>query len=81
MLKCSTPSKKETEQVNECMRQTVDEEAKVSTKRSVTRSTYTDYTHEDRAQIGSYAAENGPARATRHLAVSEGSSLSKVAIL
>ena len=38
MLKCGTPSKKETEQVNESMRQAVDEEAKVSTKRSVTRT-------------------------------------------
>ena len=28
---------------------------------------YADYTLEDRAQIGKYTAENGPARTTRHL--------------
>ena len=54
VLKFGTLSKKETEQVNECMRQTLDEEAKVGTKRSVTRSAYTDYTPEDRAKIGRY---------------------------
>ena len=53
------------------MRQTVDEEAKVGTKCSVTRGTYTDYTPEDRAKIGRYAAENGPARVTRHFAMPE----------
>ena len=71
VLKCGTLSKKETEQVNESMRLTVDEEAKVSTMRNVTCSAYTDYPPEDRAQIGRYAAENGPARATRHFAVSD----------
>ena len=35
------------------------------------RGSYTDYTLEDRAKIGKYTAENGPARATRHLSVSE----------
>ena len=70
MLKCGTLSK-ETEQVNEHVRRTVDEEAKVGTKCSVTRSAYTDNTPEDRAKIGRYAAKNGPARATRHFAVSE----------
>ena len=53
------------------MRQTVDEEAKVGTKRSVTRGTYTDYTPTDRTKIGTYTAENGPARATRHFAMPE----------
>ena len=53
------------------MRQTFDEEAKVGTKCSVTHSAYTDHTPEDRAKIGRYAAENGPARATRHFAVPE----------
>ena len=52
---------------NEDVRQTVDEEAKVGTKRSVTRSAYIDC----RAKIGRYAAENGPARATRHFAMPE----------
>ena len=52
VLKFGTLSKKETEQVNGCMRQTLDEEAKVGTKRSVTRSAYTDYTPEDKAKIG-----------------------------
>ena len=52
VLKCGTLSKKETEQVNERTRRTLDEEAKVDTKRSVTRSAYTDYTPEDRAKIG-----------------------------
>ena len=70
MLKCGTPSK-ETDQVNERLRQTLYEEAKVGTKCSVTRGAYTDYTPEDRAKRGSYAAENGPARATRHFAVPE----------
>ena len=37
----------------------------------MTRSTYTNYTPEDRAKIGRYAAENGPARATRHFTVPE----------
>ena len=71
VLKCGTLAKKKKEQVNERMRQTVDEEAKVSMKRSVTCGTYTDYPPEDRAQIGRYAAENGPARATRHFTVSD----------
>ena len=62
MLKCATPSKNETGQVNECVRRILDEEAKVGTKRSVTRDTYTP---EDRVKIGRYAAENGPTRATR----------------
>ena len=57
--------------MNERVRQTADEEAKVGTKCSVTRGTYTDYTPENRAKIGRYAAENGPARATRHFAVPE----------
>ena len=55
----------------ENVRQTVDEEAKAGTKRSVTRGAYTDYTPEDRVKIGRYAAENGPARATRHFAMPE----------
>ena len=55
----------------EHVRQTVDEETKVGTKRSVTRGAYTDYTPEDRAKIGRYAAENGPARATRHFTMPE----------
>ena len=71
VLKCGTLSKKETERVNECMRRTVDEKAKISTKHSVTRGAYTDYTPEDRAKIERYAAENGPARATRHFMVPE----------
>ena len=57
--------------MNERVRQTADEEAKVGTKRSVTRGAYTNYTPENRAKIGRYAAENGPARATRHFAVPE----------
>ena len=40
MLKCDTLSKKETEQVNESMRQAL-EEAKVGKKCSATRSAYT----------------------------------------
>ena len=51
------------------MRRTLDEEAKVGTKRSVAH--YANYTPEDRAKVGSYAAENGPARATRHFVVPE----------
>ena len=56
---------------NEHVRQTIDEEAKGGTKRSVTCSAHTDYTPEDRAKIGRYASENGPARATRHFAMTE----------
>ena len=40
-------------------------------KHSANRGSYTDYTLEDRAKIGKYTADNGPARATRHLSVSE----------
>ena len=71
VLKCGILSKKETEQVKERMRQTVNEEAKVGMKCSATRGTYIDYTPEDRAKIERYAAENGPARATRHLTLPE----------
>lgn len=31
-----------------------------------TRGKYNDYTPEERAQIGKYAEENGPTRATKH---------------
>ena len=71
MLNCGTLSKKKTEQVNERVRQTLDEEAKVGTKRSVTRGAYTDYPLEDRAKIGRYAAENSHPGATRHFTVLE----------
>ena len=40
-------------------------------KRSANRGSYTDYTLEDRAKIGKYTTENGPARVTRHLSVPE----------
>ena len=40
MLKCGNLSKKETEQVNECIRQAL-EEAKVGKKCSATRNAYT----------------------------------------
>ena len=53
------------------VRQTVDEEAKVGTKCSVTRSAYTNYTPTHRAKIGRYTAENGPAGVTRHFAMPE----------
>ena len=56
VLTCGTLSKKETEQVNERMRRTVDEEAKVGTNRSVTRGAYTNYTPEDKAKIERYTA-------------------------
>ena len=36
---------------------------------AVTHGAYIDYTPEDRAKIGRYAAEKGPAMATRHFAV------------
>ena len=64
---CGALSKKETEQVNERVRQVLapDENAK-GKKRSATRGHYADYIPEYRAKIGKYAAENGPARATRH---------------
>ena len=42
---------------NKHVRQTVDEEAKVSTKCSVTRGAYIDCTPEDSAKIGRYTAE------------------------
>ena len=56
VLKCGTLSKKETEQVNERMRRTVDEEAKVSMNRSVPRGAYTNYTPEDKPKIERYTA-------------------------
>ena len=40
VLKCGTVPKKKTEQVNERMRRTFDEEAKVGMKRSVTCGIY-----------------------------------------
>ena len=40
-------------------------------KRSANQGFYTDYTLEDRAKIGKYTTENGPARASRHLSVPE----------
>ena len=71
MVKCGTVSKKETKQVTKHVRRTLDEEAKVGMKCSVTHGTYADYTPEDTAKIRRFAAENGPARATRHFAVPE----------
>ena len=35
-------------------------------KHSATRGLYTGYTSEERAKIGRYAAESGPATVTRH---------------
>ena len=61
---CGTLSKKETEQVNECVR-------RVLVPSSATRGTYTGYTPKERAKIGRYAAENGPARTSRHFSVPE----------
>ena len=57
--------------MNERMRQALvpGEHAKVGMKRSETCGSYTGYTSEEQATIGRYAAENGPARATRHFAV------------
>ena len=65
---CSALSKRETEQVNERVKQVLVTAGK---KRSPTRGSYADYTPEDRAKIGKYAAKNGPARATRHFSVPE----------
>ena len=39
------------------------EQVKVGKKHSATCGSYTSYTSEERAKIGRYAAENGPARA------------------
>ena len=50
MVKCGTLSKKETEQVTKRVRRTLDEEAKVGMKCSVTRGAYANYTPEDRAK-------------------------------
>ena len=68
VLKCDALSMKETKQLNERVRQAFvpGEQAKVDMKRSATRGSYTGYTSEERSKIGRYAAENGPARATRH---------------
>ena len=67
---------KETEQVNECVRRVLvlssaRENAKAGQKRSATRGTYTGYTPKERAKIGRYAAENSPARTSRHFSVPE----------
>ena len=69
-------SKKETEQVNECVRRVLvpssaRENAKAGQKRSATRGTYTGYTPKERAKMGRYAAENSPARTSRHFSVPE----------
>ena len=63
-------------EVNECVRQVLvpnsaRENAKAGQKRSATRGTYTSYTPKERAKIGRYATENGPARASRHFSVPE----------
>ena len=73
VLKCDALSRKETKHMNERMRQALvpGEQAKVGMKCSATCGSYTGYTSEERAKIGRYAAENGPARATRHFAVPE----------
>ena len=73
MLNCDALSRRETKHLNERVRQALvpGEQAKVGMKRSATRGSYTGYTSEERAKIGRYTAENGPARATRHFAVSE----------
>ena len=73
VLNCDALSRKETKHMNERVRQALvpGKQAKVGMKRSATRGSYTGYTSEERAKIGRYAAENGPARATRHFAVPE----------
>ena len=73
MLNCDALSRRETKHLNERVRQALvpGEQAKVGMKRSATRGSYTGYTSEERAKIGRYTAENGPARATRHFAVPE----------
>ena len=62
MHKCGTLSKKETEQVNKCVRQVLvpsGENAKAGQKRGATRGTYAGcYTPEERAKIGQYAVES-----------------------
>ena len=73
MLKCGAFSRNKTEHVNGRMRQALvpGERAKVGMRQSATHGSYTGYTSEERAKIGRYAAENGPAGATRHFAVPE----------
>ena len=72
---CEGLSKKETEKVNERVRQVLapgENSLKAAgTKRCATRGSYTDYTPEDRAKIGKYATENRPAKATKHFSVPE----------
>ena len=48
-----------------------DEEAKDGKECSATRGACIDYTPKDRAKIGRYVAENGPARVTRCFVVPE----------
>ena len=50
------------EKVKDCLKR---ESSKAQTP--TTRGKYNDYTPEQRAQIGKYAAENGPTRAANHL--------------
>ena len=52
MLKCGTLSKRETKQVNKCVRRALDEEAKDGKECSATRGACINYTPEDRAKIG-----------------------------
>ena len=65
-LKCDTLSRNETKHVNERVRQAhvPGEKVKVGMKHSVTCSSYTGYSSEERAKIGRYKAENGPTSAT-----------------
>ena len=68
VLKCDALSRKETKHMNKRARQALvpGEQAKVGMKHSATRGLYTGYTSEERAKIGRYAAESGPATVTRH---------------
>ena len=54
-------SPKEVEKVNECVNRAKDwEQEEDSTSEKTKRVKYNDYSAKERAQIGKYAAENGP---------------------
>lgn len=55
-------SEEEVHRVNEDVKRTMEQDE--TSKKG--RGKYNDYTAKERAQIGKYAAENGPARAVRH---------------
>ena len=62
---CPTLTSKELRSANEQVKDRLAGDTNKARKQA-TRGKYNEYTSEERAQIGKYAAENGPTRAARH---------------